>query len=167
MFLYEVQPFLWAGGGRVKGEEYGITSPSHPQGGELLATALQEAVSEKQIISRVLGFLQFPVLNLSVPGPSACPTSQISCMLSLVCGWDSKLPRFKGPGKVRSHPTPPSSPGELYGALSCPRKAVTVSTWRLESTVTHSEKLQPDYLSFLEELVPYSCLSEKGSYTEG
>lgn len=126
MFLYEVQPFWWAGGGRVKGEEYGITSPSRPQGGELLATALQEAVSENQIISCVLGFLQFPVLNLSVLGLSACPTSQISCMLFLVYGWDSKLPCFKGPGKVRNHSTPPSSPGEPYGALSCPRKAVTV-----------------------------------------
>lgn len=104
----------------VEGKEYGVTSSSRPQGGELLATAVPEAVSEEQIISCVLGFLQFPALNLAVPGPSACPTSQISCILSLASGWDSKLQVLRGP---IPHP-PPRQENLMELPPCCPRKAV-------------------------------------------
>lgn len=76
--------------------------PSCPWGAELPTTAVQEALLEKQTISCVLGFCQFPALNQSVPGPLAHP--QISCILPLVSGWDSKLQVFKG--LVMCAPTP-------------------------------------------------------------
>ena len=94
-------------------EEDGITLPSQPHGEELLATALQGALSEQQKISCVLGFLQFPALlrALSVSGLWVHQVPQIPCILSLASGWDSKLQILKG--LVRCGPTLKCS-GHLY-----------------------------------------------------
>ena len=59
-------------------------------GGELMATTVQEALTEKSTISCVPGFHLICDLNLSVPRPSERLTLQISCILSLAGGWHSK-----------------------------------------------------------------------------
>lgn len=67
-----------------------------------------------------------------------------SIFLSPACGWDSKLPNFKGPGKVCTHSRPYPG-GEPCGALvpCCPgRTVIQLTHTQARVPVTHSGKPQ-------------------------
>ena len=55
-----------------------------PQGEELLATVVQEVLTEKQAISYVPGFHQFSALNLSVP--EVCALTGATDLLYFISG---------------------------------------------------------------------------------
>lgn len=120
----------------------------------LRITAILEALSEKQTISYVPGFCQFPALNLSAPGLLALPEPQISCTLSQAGPWDQNS-KFKGPSKVQTRSPSPIPGGEslsLHCPILSPKSSCIVCTERLEFLVLLSEKLEPGYWQSL----PYS-----------
>ena len=139
----------------VEEVECGITSPSCPWGVELPAAAVQEALLEKRTIfcssSPQLSLVPCP--NLSVPGLSACPEPQITCILSLASGWDSKLHALKG--LLRCAPAAiPRWRGIAHSSVLSPKSHCTVCTQRLDFIVRLSKKLESDYHSSALHSVP-------------
>ena len=111
------------GKGRGLDEEDGITLPFCPWGGELLDTAVQEPLREKQknlllswvfIRSLPLNYLFLAIGTLSTPD-----------LLYFISGpyLVLKTPSFKGPGKVQTQLA-------VSPALSCPRESVAQGAHR-------------------------------------
>jgi len=85
--------------------EDGITPPSCPLGGELVAITVQEALTEKQTISSLVSQAFVRSLPSTCLCPlSACPAPQVSCVLSLASNWDSKQQILKDPAVLGPSP---------------------------------------------------------------
>ena len=132
---------------------------SHPWGGELLATAVQEALTEKGTVSQA--FVSSLPLTYLFPGLSACPAPQIFYILSLAGGWDSKLQVLRGLARCKPTLLPQEETCGVPSTVLSQKSSHTVSTWQLEFIVMHSEKLQQGYLPSACDSVPYSILSQK------
>lgn len=80
-----------------------------------------------------------------------------SVFLSPACGWDSKLPNFKGPGKVCTHSRPyPRGCGAPV--LCCPGRTVM--------QLTHTQARQSSCNSQRKAAAQSPTLSQKSSCTE-
>lgn len=102
VFLSEVQPFWWSGGGRW------CNPPSPPWGGEIMATAIQKTLTEKQTISSPVSqvFIR-SLLSTYLCLPEGMPSTTI--LLCFISGqrMGFKTPNLKRPGKARTCYHPP------------------------------------------------------------